>query len=336
MNRTVCLKVRIILLCLILCAAWVSGSLYADTVRGNLTASVLPGDDSASFRLFDLVEISPVESTIARSVEMIITVPRSFLRYRDSFSISVYGDLTSPLGKGMQQASGKLILQKLLPPSGRILLRLPLTDARSEGGPGVLSPGRKVDASSFPIVIQIVPIMKGLPSELMNADIMLETKLLLEDAGFLDIDLQMPDDFGMSGEESLQDAEVLLDDLPADPAMLISRQKLKSGLHSVKISIPGFGTEILTFSIHRGEVTSLAIAPKPLESRYTIQAPEGTVVFLNGKQLDSKEIDGGTLPPGEHVVLFRIGDYQLSRKINVSGGKNYNIELFFDIIVEDR
>jgi hypothetical protein len=336
MNRTVCLKVRTILFCLILCAAGGLGALYADTVRGNLTASVSAGNDETSFNLFDLVEISPIESTIARSVELIITVPRSFLRYRDSFSISLYGDISSPLGKGMQQASGTLLLQKLLPPSGRIMLLLPLTDARGESGPGVLSPERRINPSSFPLVIQIVPIMKGLPSELMNADIGLTTKLLLEDAGFLDIDLQMPEEYGLSGDTDLRNAEVLLDESPADPAILISRQKLKSGLHSIKVTIPGFGSEILTFNINRGEVTALSIAPRPLESRYTIQAPEGTVVFLNGKQLDPGEIAGGTLPPGEHVVLFRIGDYQLSRKINVSGGKNYNIELFFDIIVEDR
>ncbi len=336
MNRTMRLKVRTFLFCLIIGTTWASGALYADTVRGNLTATVSPGNDTASFHLFDLVEISPVESSIAQSVELIITVPRSFLRYRDSFSISLYGDFKSPPGKGMQQASGNLILQKLLPPSGRIMLRLPLTDVRSDSGPGVLSPERKIDPSSFPLVIQIVPIMKGLPPELINAEIGLETNLLLEDAGFLDIDLQMPEEYAMSGKTALQNAEVLIDEKPADAEILISRHKLKSGLHSIKVTIPGFGSEILTFRINRGEVTGLSIAPRPLESSYTIQAPEGTVVFLNGKQLNSKEIDRGTLPPGEHIVLFRIGDYQLSRKINVSGGKNYNIELFFDIIVEDR
>lgn len=336
MNRTERPYARMLRI-LFLLTLFASGAvLRAETVRGSLAAPVSAENGEGSFRLFELLPVTAAESPVARSVELVITIPRPFLKYRDSFSISLYGDFSSPLSTDRQQFSGTLLYQKLLPPSGRILLRLPLTDIRSESGPGVLNPGRIFDASSFPLAIQIVPIMKGLPGELMNADIGISARVQLEDAGFLEAAVRLPGEEGAGPGVFPDGTELFLDETAAGAGFLSSKVKLKSGLHTLRVAVPGYAPETRSFTVERGETVSLLFEPEPLESRYTIQAPEGTVVYIDGKQQEYGGGREGVLSPGEHVVLFRFGDYQLSRKIDVRGGKNYNIELFFDIIVEDR
>ncbi|WP_020614183.1 hypothetical protein [Sediminispirochaeta bajacaliforniensis] len=310
----------------------ISFDAHAETVRGELTSSLAPGDEG-HFRLFELVAIPSVKNPIAKSVEVLLTIPRPFLRYRDSFALSLYGGLSTAPTEGMQQLQGRLLYQGLIPPSGKLLLRLPLSDELGQGGPGIILPDHKIAMESFPLILQIVPIMKGLPSELLSADIGISVDLLLEDVGFLTLSLELPEGVEKPLEE---DTQFLIDNKRYAEKELTEKLKLSSGLHTLRLNIHGFAEENRTFNITKGETTVLAIAPELLESHYTISAPTGTVVFIDGKQLNQPIGEEAAISPGEHVVLFRFGDYQLSRKFTVNGGKNYNIELFFDILIEDH
>jgi hypothetical protein len=328
---------------IIFCFQTISVSAEKAVVRGNLAGTLTPARSiennaarEAVFHLFELLAVEYPESQIAQTVELLVTVPRPFLRYRDSFSLSVFGNLSRPLTEGVQQVEGSLLFQKQLPPSGRIMLRLPLTEDPVSSGPGVLLPSTIFTAGQFPLVIQITPIMKGLPSDLMNADIAVSADIILQDIGFLDIELLLPEADNQERKRILSAAEIMLDGNKQDQSILKETTKLDSGVYRFNMTIPGFTGENRTFTIRQGEVTVLRLSPQPVESRYTIQAPEEAMVFLNGEPVDLINRRTGLIAPGEHVFLFRIGDYQLSRRIVVEAGKSYNIELLLDINVDSR
>lgn len=321
--------------------------LHGESFRGEFALSLTPAAASdtggvtsggnGAFSLFKLAEILYPENPLAESVRVILELPRGFLRYRDSFSISIYGSYRPGSGKGTQSLSGTLLYQDTLPSFGRIAVQIPLQDgAESPGGAGVISLNRTISEAIFPLAIQIVPVMKGLPSELVYSEIGISTELLLEDAGFLE--LQVQDGSGNSLMHLLSSGTSKINGTTIAPETLGRPCKLPVGLHNLQLEIPGYAAENSSFSISRGETSRLYQTLKPLLGNYRIQAPQGTQLFIDGERVPSQggSTLSGELEPGEHLLLFQFGDYQLSRKLAVQGGKSYNIELFFDIRVEVR
>ena len=315
--------------------------LHAESFRGELTLSLTPsvaGEEIVSngdFSLFELAEIVCPENPLSESIRLILDIPRSFLRYRDSFSLSLYSSYSPPAGEGIQNYSGTLLYQDMLPSFSRVSINIPLTKREQSGGAGVINVKKPLDRSIFPLVLQIVPIMKGLPAELVHSAIPISAELLLEDAGFLDLSILDPRESPIADPQS---GIYQIDGEKIDPKRLMQPLKLSTGVHTLQIEVPGFAAENSTFSITRGERSRKKITLQPLLGKYRIQAPKGTLLYIDGEQIPSDDSESlkGELSPGEHMLFFRFGDYQLSRKIDIEGGKEYTIELFFDILVQEH
>lgn len=312
---------------LLLCSLGLS----AEQIRGIYGDSLSAGT-SAQFRLSQLLEIEQPDDELLESLDVSLTIPRSFLDYRDSFYISIYGNLNQQPDSSRRSYRGTLIHQQLLPLSGKLLIHIPFIEARQRRGPGRIDLPMTIDRDSFPLLIQIVPVMKGLPDRLQSADIQAALEVKLEDAGFLELELE--GESPLSGEN----AQLKIDGEPLAAEAFPRLLKLPSGLHTLELSIDGYQSESRTFNLERGERKKLSLNPSPLKSSYRILAPEGTVVYLDGDQLSrsGEENSRGELEPGEHVVHFRFGDYQLSKKFTAKAGKTHKIELFFDILIEEH
>jgi hypothetical protein len=333
---------------LLFIAATALAPIGAESFRGEFTLSVTPAPSGqinesgsstyeGSFSLFDLARIQYPENPLAESIRLILDIARNFLRYRDSFSLSIYGNYYPSSGEGIRNFSGSLLYQDMLPNFSRVSILIPLTKgSRQSGGAGVIQLKEQIDLSTFPLALQIVPIMKGLPAGMVTSAIPVTAELIIEDAGFLQMSILDPEGAPIS---SLPPEGVYrIDGKEIDQEQLLQPLKLSSGVHSLQLEIPGFAGENSSFSIARGETTQRSIKLQPLLGTYRIRAPRGTTMYIDGEQIPSDSEDSlkGELSPGEHLLLFRFGDYQLSRKIDVQGGKEYTIELFFDILVEVR
>lgn len=60
-----------------------------------------------------------------------------------------------------------------------------------------------------------------------------------------------------------------------------------------------------------------------------IVAPKESLVYLNNIQINESRIDN--IEEGEHTILFKLGEYSISRKFRVQNGKNYHINMLLDI-----
>ena len=169
--------------------------------------------------------------------------------------------------------------------------------------------------------------MKGIPSYISNSTFSIKAYPLVEDKGILSLEVIFPD-------ENQDPVFIYLDEkkLPWP----IKNYPIRTGLHHLSIESEYFKKEYLTFGIEKGKLTECKIELVRLVPKLTIEAPENTIIFLDGEKIDILPGEVINISEGEHIVLFKLGDYKLSRNFSVSRGKTFKISLLLDILIQDN
>ena len=110
---------------------------------------------------------------------------------------------------------------------------------------------------------------------------------------------------------------------------------IESGIHRLKISSSLFKEINVTFTIEPAQEKVLQFELQESQSFFNITIPRGAEIYLDGVKLSPSQINSPSLSEGSHTVIIKIGDYSISKKINVVAGKNYNLSVIFDIIIEE-
>ena len=268
----------------------------------------------------------PEETRFLRGLQIEVVLSDELKRYADSFGIGIYSDIDPPPHKNERSFRGKNAFFAVLPYSNRSYVRLPVVaDSETAGSetPGTLGTASVVLPSSFPILITIQPIMKGIPDPVSNRKFFLTVKQDIEKKGLMDLKLVKPQ--GLDREEVV----VYLDDKTIDS--LTFPLVLDSGLHTLRVTSDVFKNEIVNFALNPGEAKDLAIVLQPAFSTLAIESLEGVAVYLDGKKILPGFGERIQLTEGEHTIRFKLGDYSISRKFTVIKGKNFSISLLFDI-----
>ena len=108
--------------------------------------------------------------------------------------------------------------------------------------------------------------------------------------------------------------------------------KLNSPAHSRG---KGYKKQVISFGISKGERTVLNLEMEKAVSFLVVEAPGNTGVFYDGEKLPFPAQNRFEVQEGEHILLFRLGDYKLSKKIEVAPGKTYKISLLLDILMQE-
>jgi len=168
--------------------------------------------------------------------------------------------------------------------------------------------------------------MKGIPSNVSRSRFKITLKPVLIDKGALQLELPK--------EVNRNDIQIYTDGNLQKQSS--ERLILSTGVHKLSIESDLYLTYSKSIGIERARTTKIKAVLEPKKSSIRFEAPDDAVVFFNGEQI---EVGSGTeleTDPGEHVVLVRIGDYSVSKKIDIKGGKNYKVSLFFDILINDN
>ncbi len=108
---------------------------------------------------------------------------------------------------------------------------------------------------------------------------------------------------------------------------------LDPGLYRIEIDSTAYNSETRTFEVDKGRTTEVAVPLDRPSAFARIDAPRGAAVFVDGTQVTSFE--RVRLSPGEHTVLYRLGDYTVSRRFTAVQKKDYEISLFLDIMINE-
>jgi hypothetical protein len=303
-------------------------SVHSESIRGELADGITAGksgDHEARLLLgqFSTIEIAdPVE--LIQGIEIEIDVPENIRAYRDSFALYVFHEMDRKPEKGQKAFSGSQVMFELVPSIPRFFLRFPLRQGVSySSSADTISSKKTLSPEGFPLLIGVFPMMKGLPPKLLESVFTVKARPIYENKGMLNLSI-LPE--GVQPKLIVDGKEVQSTEMP-----LI----LSTGIHQVSVEAHGYKREDISFGIEKGESTELTVKLERSTSFLVIEAPDNAGVYIDGAKISFPGQSRFEVQEGEHVVLFRLGDYRLSKKMQIIPGKTYKISLFLDILVQE-
>lgn len=302
--------------------------LWSDAVRGSVVEILeieSGGSAEGSFHLEELCALNLGDGApFFTGIELKLTVPGELARMRNSFAVYLYRRVSpEPETNTTKRYFGESLDYYVVPAGRTMYLQIPLRASASlPNTPETVRVPTITGAGDYPLLLTVLPIMKGIPSDIYDATFTLEVYPYVADEGILDLTVEAPDDRPFT--------------LTIDGAAREYREDgyvLPGGVHEISVESEAYLPLKRTVNVARGERTEASLILQKREPRVNFETPEGTVIFLDGERVNgtSLKVDEGT-----HTVVFKLGDYSMTREFEVTGGKSYTITLFFDIYVKEN
>jgi hypothetical protein len=265
----------------------------------------------------------PEEIRFFKAVEVEISAPQVWLAYRGSLAMALYAELDKVPQTGVADLNARRIAYEPLPNKLQIVYQIPL---RKDHGlktspyatliPGPVLPG------AFPAIFRIMPVIKGLSEELESIAFQVKVKPVFSDEGAVRLSHRYP--------PQLQDRPftVLIDDrLIENPGEELF---LKEGEHQLVVVSEDYRNENRRFVVERTKTLDLTIELQDPTPLIIFEGPENAAVYLDNT-LIRRPNEAIPVEVGSHEARFQVGDYRITRVINVQRGKTYRVALTVDV-----
>lgn len=181
------------------------------------------------------------------------------------------------------------------------------------------------DPLKGPLLFRLLPVMKGLPDNIESLQFSVKIKPILTDEGGFRLRLDYP-------ETNSKPVSVRVDEiLVANPESLMI---LTPGVHHLSIVSDDYRNEVRMFTVEQARITDLSVQMKDTTPRLYLVAPENSTILLDAQPITNSR-EPRTIEPGEHTILFKIGDYELAKPISVEKGHDYTVTMVIDINVTE-
>lgn len=306
--------------------------LMAENVNGLFQGYLsLAQENTLSVNLEQIAAIDfDKETSFLEGIELKIEVPRDMLQYRNSFAVYVYKNISPQPSGDDRFYKGSRIFMRMLPVQNNIYIRIPAVSDNSivQSADSILIPGF-TPRTDYPLLVTILPIMKGIPESVYNKAFDLTCKPIYSPKGSLSI--QINSDL-IDGDETFT---VNIDGQPVKwPS---DSYILDEGLHNIHVLSSSGMEQEASVVINAGEKQNLDLQFTYAEPEIKIEAPEGIVIYLDDELLIRKDPDEPLkLEAGDHSVVFEIGGYQFSRDFTVAPGDSLIISLQMDVLIHNN
>ncbi len=309
------------------------GSLFA--LDGFRVGALVPVSISAQTPEAQTVELGfadavavtlPKNPLFIRGIEIEIKSPAMSASARMGMGYALYRKVApTPSAQTIDYEGDQIILQTF-PSKLNFVLQIPIQkNSGLKSGPYASVVNYVHDASGGPLVFRLLPVMKGLPDNIESVKFTVKVKPILAEEGGMRLKFSWPE----TGEKPVS---VRLDDQAlANPEALTI---LQPGEHHLSIVSDDYRNEVRVFTVERARVAEITVAMKDTTPRLTLVAPANAVIELDGLPVETLR-EGIAIAPGEHSVLFKIGDYEVTRAVEVEKGKDYTISMVIDVNVAE-
>ena len=313
-------------------------SLCADNIRGNVVNNILLTDTNTADKFEFSMSIEDVfavsidkNSQLIKGFELEFSVPPGLRSYRNSFALNIYKQVSPAVSTGVGTYYGKKYHSFILPDTVKFYIQIPYkVNLDNENSPYTTIINNITSFSDTPMMVTILPMMKGFPTSLYSNNFKVSVKPLLKDVGTLFYRIDLPE--GLNASQ----LSVKIDDNSSSFSPSGTRVNLTEGSHAITVEIPGGKTVSRNFSVSTGKTTELDIEIEKLQSFAVFEIPDVATVYLDGEKQQLGPDSMIEVEPGMHTVLFKVGDYKISKNFNISPGKDCKISLFLDIFVEEN
>jgi hypothetical protein len=302
---------------------------FAEELRVNVGAvhRIAETDDriETTIDLREYIALALEPNEFIKGVEIKVEVPDRVLTYRNSFLLTLYKKVSPEPETSRKDYRAVLEYKQPFPQGKRLFIALPVTGREewTPEGPGINRISPPLSTEDFPVLIGIKPVMKGIPLDVSRTSYPITIDAVTIEKGKLVLS---------NAPGALQkDATLTVDGktLPSDQKEFF----LSPGVHELSVTSPVTQPFTRTVGVEKGTETLLDLELEPAASRITFEAPKDARVYLDGEEIvDHRQ--AVEAKPGEHLVLVRLGEYTMSKKITIRKGENYQVSLFFDILIE--
>jgi len=308
--------------------AW--GESFRALVAGNLELSASnPEGSTISLGSSGSVLVTLGKDTrFIRGVELELTAPQGWLAHRGSLAMLVYADLDHQPSRGINDLEGRRVVFDPLPSKVKNIYQIPIRSPHGlRTSPYAVVIQGAVLPPSFPILFRLMAIIKGLNEELESMIFTLTAKPIFTDEGAVKINWRYPQQ--LRGRPFT----VLIDDVVIENPS--EERLLREGEHHLAVLSEDYRNESRRFMVERGKTIDLVIELQDPTPLIIFESPENAKIFLNNNPVSR---DSGPIPvePGVHEARFHIGDYTLTKTINVQRGKTYKVAVSVGIDVDEN
>lgn len=314
----------------------------AETIRGPLVGVIELQESGAGgadadareqdFRPEDVVGLDLTDSLrFLEGIQVELSIPRAVREVPGGLGLYIYAAPTASLEAGGMSREGRQLFFLPLPARSRVLVQVPFAEDHDFRRTADVYVAAAAGESALPLVLQVVPVMKGIPGRAATSQFSVTAQPLIRNIGAVRPFLIHPDGQIITDLDEY-DLTLTLDGEPVES--LDEEITVLPGLHRISLEAAEFENETLTFGVERGRVRELRLELQRPRSSIQVDAPETAELFVNGERI-GEGAGNLTLPPGEHTVLFRIGDYTVSRKLTIEPKQDYEISLSLDILIDE-
>ena len=298
--------------------------LPAEPLRGILKGEVLPDGPAIVLGLDELVQVSlPAATRFTKALEIEVTIPRDVFPFRSNLAVFIYQHFLP--GKTAAGSTGDRIGIEVLPPSAKFYLEAPLVSKaglKAAVDTAVLKLPQLDTA--FPLAITILPIDKEQPPGYEKFEFSVRTRLVNSNLGALV--LQTP---SLSTEDRKR-LRITANGIvqPSEGPLL-----LEPGPYTLEIALPGVDSVTLTAVVAQAKTTEIPVELAMEDPSVVIEAPEGTLVVIDGKKLVWKPQSSYPVDRGDHTIEFVIGNTVVSDNFSIEKGGRHRLILKMAVIL---
>ena len=267
-----------------------------------------------------------------RGIQLELNSPQNFLAHRGSLAAALYGELNpapnfGSSGAGIADFECRRLAFDPLPAKIQTIYQIPL---KAEHGlrttPYATVLTETLDASVFPLLFRIMPVIKGISDDLEKMVFSLNVKPIFSDEGALRINFRYPYNLPDRPLSLLIDDELITD--------LQMERLLKEGEHHLVILSEDYRNQSRRFVVERAKVLELAVELQDPTPLLVFECPENAKVYLDNVYIPNPGFPS-PVDPGFHEVRFQVSDYTITRPVMIQKGKTYRVALSVDVNISE-
>jgi hypothetical protein len=212
-----------------------------------------------------------------------------------------------------------------LPAKLQIVYHIPVRAQHSlRTTPYVTVPTGIIYPASFPLLLRIEPVIKGMTAELENMTFQVTARPILSDEGSVRLLPRFP------AQLRGRPFTILIDD--AVISNISEELFLREGEHHMVVLSDDYRNESRRFVVERAKTLDLIIDLQDPTPLLIFEGPQTAIVFVDNVRVNQNRL---AVEPGLHEIRFQIGDYTIIKTMNVQRGVTYRVVLAVDLVIEE-
>lgn len=312
----------LLVLLLVSPVALVRGQSFRGEIIAHHPVTHIPGEGT-SVHAGQVVLITAADTPhLVEHIELSVTAPGGTVP-TGAFSLVVYSRVDTPgdPSEGFVTIGGAP--WRTVPLGGRSAERIsvPLRNTLTDH-----NPQHAVDLAMGGLAFQIVPVLKGMPPDMAGAAFHVAVSPGLSALGALEVRITGAPPVVARAREELT---VLLDSTPVRGETPVVRPP---GIARLRAAAGPYLDESRNVAVEAGRLAVVELEVREPVSRVRFSLPSVAEVFFDGLRIDTRRVL--VRPPGDHIMLIRLGDFTISRHMTLEPHEEYEVGLDMDVHVK--